>query len=106
MEVIMDDTKIVFLTVIAGRKIKQELVNSLAEFGCTLFDVMYGSGFVKGNDFLAAFGFVDNGGKVIITSLTNGAKVDKIFEMLNTKFNFDRPNTGIAFTVPVSNLTY
>jgi hypothetical protein len=106
MEVIMSNNEIVYLTVIAGRKIKQELVNSLAEAGCALFDVVYGNGFVKGNDLLAAFGFVDDGGKVIITSLTNSARVDKIFEMLNTRFHFDKPNTGIAFTVPVSNLTY
>jgi hypothetical protein len=106
MEVIMSDSEVVYLTVIAGRKFQQELVNSLVEFGCTLFNVMYGNGFVKGGDLLAAFGFVNDGGKIIITSLTRRVKVDKIFEMLNTKFSFDKPNTGIAFTVPVSHLTY
>jgi hypothetical protein len=102
----MSNNKIVYLTVIAGRKTKQELVNSLAEFECTRINVVYGKGFVKSNDFLAAFGFVNEADKIIITSLTNSARVDTVFEMLNTKFNFDKPNTGIAFTVPVNNLVY
>jgi hypothetical protein len=81
-------------------------VNSLAEAGCTLFDVVYGKGFVKSNDFLAAFGFVNEAEKIVITTLTHRANVDNIFEMLNTEFDFDKPNTGIAFAVPVSGLTF
>jgi hypothetical protein len=100
------EVRFVYLTVIDSRKRKQELVNSLDEAGCTLFDVVYGKGFVKSNDFLAAFGFVNEADKIIVTSLIDSGKVDDIFEMLNTKFDFDKPNTGIAFTVPVSNLTY
>jgi hypothetical protein len=106
MEVPMNKTEIVYLTVIAGRKGKQKLVNSLAESGCTLFNVVYGEGFVKSKDFFVAFGFSNETGKIVITALTNSVNVDKIFEMLNTKYNFDKPNTGIAFTVPVSSLTF
>jgi hypothetical protein len=102
----MSHSEVVYITVIAGRKIQQELVNSLAESGCTMFNAVYGNGFVKSNDFLTAFGFVNDAGKIVVTALANSVNVDKIFAMLNTKFNFNKPNTGIAFTVPVESLTF
>jgi hypothetical protein len=98
--------QMVYVTVIGGRKKQHELVKSLNESGCTLLGVVYGKGFVKSNDFLAACGFVNEADKIVITALTNSGNVDTVFEMLNTKFDFDKPNTGIAFTVPVGNVTY
>ncbi|MDR0854948.1 MAG: hypothetical protein LBN25_01110 [Christensenellaceae bacterium] len=101
----MNSGEIVQLTVIAQRGLKQDLVNGVAEHGGLLINTVYGRGFVKSNDFLEAFGFVNESDKIVITALTAAANVDKIFAMLNERFEFNKPNTGIAFTIPVNGLT-
>ncbi|MDR1906152.1 MAG: hypothetical protein LBQ27_04455 [Clostridiales bacterium] len=106
MEDAMSNGDISFLVVIGERKLKENFIVSLTETGATVFNVMYGKGFVKSNDFLAAFGFVNEKNKVIVTCLIKKSDCDKTFDMLNKKFKFDCPNTGIAFTIAVDALKY
>ncbi|MDR3292477.1 MAG: hypothetical protein LBT20_00045 [Clostridiales bacterium] len=102
----MQSGDIVFLTVIGERKLKENFIVGLTEVGATVFNVVYGRGFVKANDFLAAFGLVPENSKVVITCLIKQSKADSAFELLNEKFHFDKPNTGIAFTIPVEDLKF
>ncbi|MDR2091304.1 MAG: hypothetical protein LBP62_06655 [Clostridiales bacterium] len=95
-----------FLVVIGERKLKESFIVSLAEVGATVFNVVYGRGFVKSNDFLAAFGIVHENNKVVVTCLIKKSALDDAFAMLNNRFNFDKPNTGIAFTIHVDSLKY
>ncbi|MDR3263854.1 MAG: hypothetical protein LBT30_06050 [Clostridiales bacterium] len=98
--------EISFLYVIGERKQKENLISALAANGATVFSVIYGRGFVKSNEILKAFGLVSEEDKVVITCLIKKIDCDKAFAVLNEDFKFDRPNTGIAFTVPVENLKY
>jgi hypothetical protein len=94
------------MVVIGERKLKENLIINLNEAGAAVFNIMYGRGFVKSNGLLEALGFVDENTKVIIMCLVKRADCGGAFDMLNEKFKFNEPNTGIAFTVPVEALKF
>ncbi len=96
---------VVFLTVIAGRKQKIALLDALAEMGGRLVNVVYGRGTVDASYLKCILGMVPEEEKVVITCLLPGEKTDAVMEMLVNKFRFDKPNTGIAFTLAVEKLS-
>ena len=96
---------IVFLVLIAGRKQKEELLHALSEAGGRLINVVYGKGSVKAGYLKDMLGLIPEENKIVVTCLLAGDKTDGIFDMLVTKFHFDKPNTGIAFTIRVDKLS-
>jgi hypothetical protein len=102
----MSSGDISFLVLIGERKLKESFIVSLTDVGATVFNVIYGRGFVKSNGFLTALGLVHENNKVVITCLIKKSDLDRAFLMFNEKFRFDKPNTGIAFTMPVEALKY
>lgn len=94
-----------FLTVIAGRKHKEEILEFLLASGCHLIDVVYAKDSVKSGYFRDMIGLVPEEKKVMITCLVAGNMTSQLLDMLVTEFNFDKPNTGIAFVVPVDKLS-
>lgn len=97
---------LVFLTVIAGRKQKDALLSALAAAGMQLVHTKYGLGTVKAGYLQSTLGLVPEEKKVLITSLSTRQKANAALGMLVEKFHFDKPNTGIAFTVPVEKLSF
>lgn len=91
-----------FLTIIAGRKQKDTLTESLSAEGGRLITVMYGKGSVRSDYLRDMFGLVPEENKVVITCLLPCNKSEAVFNMLVNKFHFDKPNTGIAFTIPIN----
>ena len=81
-------------------------MEALTETGGRMTNVMYGKGSVKASYVMDAFGFVPEENKVVITCLIPEKKTDCIIEMLDERFDFDKPNTGIAFTIPVDRLSF
>ncbi len=96
---------LVFLTLIAGRKQKEALLDALTEGGGRLVNIVYGRGTINAGYLKSILGMVPEENKVVITCLLPGEKSDAVLEMLIKKFNFDQPNTGIAFTIPVEGLS-
>jgi len=94
-----------FLTLIADRKYKKEILKFLFDFRCHLIDVIYVKGTVKSEYFRDMLGLVNEEKKVMITGLIAGNLSEQLLEELVTKLNFDKPNTGIAFVVPVDKLS-
>jgi len=94
-----------YLTLIVGRKHKDEILELLLDSGCHLIDVVYAKGSVQTGYFRDMLGLVPEEKKVMVTCLIAGNLTGKLFEELVAKFNFDKPNTGIAFTVPVDKLS-
>jgi hypothetical protein len=94
-----------FLTLIAGRKNKAVLLKALWETGGRLINVVYGKGSVKANYLMDMLGLVPEENKVVITCLLPAEKSSVVLDMLAKKFDFDKPNTGIAFTIPVEKLS-
>ncbi len=95
-----------FLTLIAGRKHKDALLDALSGAGGRLINVVYGKGSVKLSYLRDILGLVPEENKVVITCLLPSEKSDVVLNMLVGKFNFDKPNTGIAFTIPIEKLFY
>lgn len=94
-----------FLTVITGRKHKEEIVKLLLGSGCHLIDVVYAKGSVQSGYFRDMLGLVPEEKKVMITCLIAHNLSGQLLDQFISKFNFDKPNTGIAFVVPVDKLS-
>jgi len=71
----------------------------------SFIDVIYVKGTVKSEYFRDMLGLVNEEKKVMITGLIAGNLSEQLLEELVTKLNFDKPNTGIAFVVPVDKLS-
>lgn len=103
----MSETKygVDYLTLITGRNKKDEILKFLLSSGCHLIDLVYAKGSVKTGYFKDMLGLVPEEKKIMITCLIAGNLTDHLLEQLVKQFNFDKPNTGIAFVVPVDRLT-
>jgi len=97
---------LVFMTLIVGRKQQDSILNALQDSGIRLINTIYGRGTANATYLQAAFGLVPEKHKVVITCISTCSKTDAVFKMLCEKFNFDKPNTGIAFTTPIDGLSF
>lgn len=98
---------IAFLFLIAGRKQKADLLTFLLDLDAHLVNILYGKGSVKANASLVeVFGFLPEENKVIITCVISHENAEIVIDRLQKKFNFNKPNTGIAFTVNVDSLSF
>mgnify|MGYP000849113635 CR=1 FL=1 len=94
-----------FLTVIAGRKYKDEILKLLVASRCHLINVVYAKGSAQYGYFRDMLGLVPEEKKVMITCLVTSDIAGKILDQLVSEFNFDKPDTGLAYTVPVDKLS-
>ena len=94
-----------FLTLITSRNKKEEILKLLLDSGCHLVDVVYAKGSVQSGYFKDMLGLVPEEKKIMITCLVAGNLSDELLDQLVKKLNFDKPNTGIAFVVPVDRLS-
>ena len=102
----MNKGELYYLTVIAERSMKDELIKALSKEGLVLISTTYGHGVAKANEFLHALGFVVENKKVVIAGLLLQKNKSPIFRMLKKQFGFDKPNTGIAYTIEVEKLSF
>ena len=100
------DGKIAYLAIIAGRKNKDALLTALHESGIRLINTVYGKGTVKASYLRNTFGLIPEENKVMIICISTCVKIDIALKMLEEKFEFNKPNTGIAFTVHVEKVSY
>ena len=98
--------KIVFLTLIVGRKQKDAVLTALLGLRIHIIHTAYGKGTVKAGYLQAALGLIPEKHKAVITCVSTGAKADAVLQMLVERFDFNKPNTGVAFTMPVDGLSF
>jgi len=98
--------QIVFLALIAGRKQKDLLLTMLSESGVQLATTLYGKGSVKVGYLKNVLGLVPEENKVVIISVATNQRANAVLKKLVDDFHFDRPNTGIAFTMPIDKLSF
>lgn len=101
-----ESNKTVFMVIIAGRKQKERLLPALLNAGACKLSIMYGRGSVKASYIKSIFSFVPEENKVAVSCLLNSERADAIMKMLVEQFHFDKPNTGVAFTVAVDELSF
>ena len=95
-----------YFTIIGGQKNKDKYINLLLENNAKLIDTMYGKSSVNKSFIAKAFGFDTEEKKILVTCLVPTVKARELIEILKTKYNFGKPNTGIAFTIPVEGLIF
>ncbi|SHO45038.1 hypothetical protein [Anaerocolumna xylanovorans] len=95
-----------YLILIAGRKQKDALLSKICDIDCRIVNTIYGKGTVKCSYLMDMLGFVPEENKVIITCILPKDKTDAIFKILLNEFDFGRPNTGIAFTLPILGMAF
>ena len=105
MALMESDYSIDYLTVIAARKHKDDVLKLLVNSGCHLIDVVYAKGSVQSGYFKDMLGLLPDEKKVLITCILTSNLTPQLLEQLVTKLNFNKPNTGIAFVVPVDKMS-
>ncbi len=105
MALMESDYSIDYLTVIAARKYKDDVLKLLVNSGCHLIDVVYAKGSVQSGYFKDMLGLLPDEKKVLITCILTSNLTPPLMEQLVTKLNFNKPNTGIAFVVPVDKMS-
>lgn len=98
--------KLEFLMLIAGRKQKDALLAELSAAGLKLINTMYGKGTVQIGYIQNVLGLIPEENKIVITGLMQCESSDAIFDLLVNKFHFNKPNTGIAFTIPIDKMSF
>lgn len=101
-----DDTGIAFLMIIVGRNQRNPIFSELSKAGVRIMNVTYGKGSVKASYLMDTLGLIPEENKAVILCLLPGEKVDEVLDLLINKFRFNEPNTGIAFTIPVDELSF
>lgn len=89
------------LVIIAERKLKDRLIASLQEADARYFNVVYAHGSAQHNSIVKALGLSVEHEKVVIYCFIKQENGKPIMNDLIGKFKFDKPNTGIAFTIPI-----
>ena len=100
------DETLVLLVIIVERKQTDALLTALPESGAHLIHTTYARGSVRIGSLPCALGLVPEKDKAIILCLLTHEKSDVILRLLTEQFHFGKPNTGIAFTVPIDQLVY
>ncbi|MCL2196661.1 MAG: hypothetical protein FWB77_03510 [Treponema sp.] len=98
--------KLMNMVVIAGRNQKEAILSAMSEKGCHVINVLYGVGCADSDFVKDALGLVHEENKILITCLILNNKAEVILDMLVSEFEFNKPNTGIAYTIPVEKLLY
>jgi hypothetical protein len=96
---------IAFLVIVAGRKQKNALLDILLKMDCRIVNTLYGKSSIRAGHLADMLGFVSEENKVVITCILHKEKAEGILETLKRDFHFDKPNTGIAFTIPISGIS-
>lgn len=92
--------------IIAEQKKKNKFLSLLGEFGAHGIETVYGHGSMSPSAIAAAFGFEAEQGKVLISCLLKTEKTTELINVLYHDYNFNKPNTGIAFSIPVEGLAF
>ena len=95
-----------YLVIIAEQKKKNKFLELLTEHGAYGIESVYGHGSANPSAIAAAFGFEVEQNKVLITCLVKNTKAQELIGILYHDYNFKKPNTGIAFSIPVEGLTF
>ncbi len=101
----MSSSSLQYYVLICDRKKKKQFTNLIVSYGGVCIDTMYGRGSAKAGAFAKAFGFETEEHKVVISCLIHTPKAQELTEVLKTTYDFQKNNTGIAFSIPLGGLS-
>lgn len=97
-------SKLQYFVIIADQKKKKQFLTLLNDRGARGIEVVYGRGSMSPSAIAAAFGFAAEQGKVCVSCLVKTETAKELMSVLYRDYDFDKPNTGIAFSVSVEGL--
>jgi hypothetical protein len=103
---VVKDERLLFSVIIVGRDKKDDVLTALHTAGVHVINALYGHGTVKAGYLENMLGLVPEQNKVVITTIAEFDESHAMLEMLRADFDFDNPNTGIAFTIPVDEMSF
>lgn len=95
-----------YFVVIVIKDLKDQILTILSEHNAHLIEIIYVHGTVKTNPLVNAFGLDCNECKVMITSLVKYENAKELTRLLYENYKFDKPNTGIAYSISVDSLSF
>jgi len=95
-----------YFVIIAEQKKKNKFLTLLNDNGAKMIQTVYGRGSMSPSAIAAAFGFEAEQGKVLITCLIKTETAKELINTLYNDYNFNKPNTGIAFGISVEGLAF
>ena len=99
-------SRLQYLVIIAEQKKKNKFLSLLTDHGAHGIETVYGRGSMSPSAIAAAFGFSSEQGKVCIFCLVKTEIARELMNILYNEYNFDKPNTGIAFCISVEGLAF
>ena len=94
--------KLKIMFVIVNKNKAEKVARALGEHGLRYIQASLGTGTAP-SAFSSLMGIGETE-KVVIYGSVLEDKVDEIYTMLKEKFEFEKKNTGIAFTVPITSV--
>ena len=95
-----------YLVIIGNTKLKEKFSALLHENGAHSINTIYGRGSIGKSIFAQAFGLDYDQKKAVISCLIPTENAEKVIEILYKDYNFNKANTGIAFSVPIQKLLF
>ena len=95
-----------YFVIIAEQKKKNKFLTLLNDHGARGIETIYGHGSMSPSAIAAAFGLEAEQGKVLIACLIKSEDARELIDILYNDYNFKKPNTGIAFGIPVEGLAF
>ena len=105
----MDDrsqNKLQYFVVISNPKRQDVYTSLLKDHGARGIGVVYGHGSANVGALARAFGFENLQEKILITCLVSTQNAKELIDIFYRDYSFDKPNTGIAYCVPVEGLMF
>lgn len=102
----MSDCNILYFVIISEQKKKDKFLNLLLDNEAHAIDIVYGYGSLSTNPIAKAFGLDIESNKVIISCLIKVEQAKKLIDILYQEYHFNKPNTGIAFSILVECLSF
>lgn len=102
----MMNYNIQYFVIITEQRRKNKYLELLVENDAHAIDIVYGYGSLSTNPIAKAFGLDIESNKVIISCLIKTEQAKKLIDILYQDYNFNKPNTGIAFSILVECLSF
>ena len=101
-----NNNKLLYFVLICNPKIKDKLFTLLQDNGARSINTLSAKGSAPQNAILQAFGLESSNKKFILSTLLPYEVAINLINVLYNEYDFNKPNTGIAFTIPVEGLLF
>lgn len=95
-----------YFVIICKQKKKDKFLKLLTEYDAHSIDTVYGKGSASCGALALALGLEGDCARAVISCLIPTPRAEELTAVLLSEYGFEKPNTGIAFSVPVEGLAF